>query len=189
MLQRIQPAAATLDTVPASAAELITNGGFETGDFTGWTLVDGGFTGVAPTPPGKGTFAAFFGPVGQLSTISQTLATTAGDLLDISFFLENHAGSGPNFFSVALDGVELFSFNNFPIALTLDVDIPDVVAGDNSVLTFAFRHDPSFWYLDDVSVLSEPGPVPEPATWAMMLVGMGVVGATMRRRRRIPAFS
>jgi len=27
-------------------------------------------------------------------------------------------------------------------------------------------------------------PVPEPATWAMMLVGFGAVGYAMRRRRR-----
>ncbi len=40
----------------------------------------------------------------------------------------------------------------------------------------------------------EPGPlpgtrggVPEPATWALMLTGMGVVGATVRRRRMILA--
>lgn len=32
---------------------------------------------------------------------------------------------------------------------------------------------------------AEPtAPVPEPATWAMMILGMGAVGATMRRRRR-----
>jgi hypothetical protein len=29
-----------------------------------------------------------------------------------------------------------------------------------------------------------PPPVPEPATWALMLVGFGVVGYTMRRRRK-----
>ncbi|HEV2044556.1 MAG TPA: PEPxxWA-CTERM sorting domain-containing protein, partial [Sphingomicrobium sp.] len=27
-------------------------------------------------------------------------------------------------------------------------------------------------------------PVPEPATWAMMLVGFGAIGIGMRRRRR-----
>ena len=30
-------------------------------------------------------------------------------------------------------------------------------------------------------------PVPEPATWAMMIFGMGAVGATMRRRKRMRA--
>ncbi len=29
------------------------------------------------------------------------------------------------------------------------------------------------------------GAVPEPATWAMMLAGFGLVGATVRRRRDI----
>ena len=31
--------------------------------------------------------------------------------------------------------------------------------------------------------------VPEPATWAMMIGGFGVMGATLRRRRRIAAFA
>lgn len=31
--------------------------------------------------------------------------------------------------------------------------------------------------------------VPEPASWAMMLIGMGVIGATTRRRRRWIAFA
>jgi hypothetical protein len=29
-----------------------------------------------------------------------------------------------------------------------------------------------------------PGPIPEPATWAMMLMGFGAVGYAMRRRRK-----
>jgi hypothetical protein len=33
----------------------------------------------------------------------------------------------------------------------------------------------------------KPGAVPEPATWAMMLVGFGVVGGAMRRRVRVVA--
>jgi hypothetical protein len=31
-----------------------------------------------------------------------------------------------------------------------------------------------------------PAAVPEPATWAMMLLGFGAIGVSMRRRRRVP---
>lgn len=34
-----------------------------------------------------------------------------------------------------------------------------------------------------------PGAVPEPATWAMMIVGFGLVGSAMRRRRQSIAFT
>jgi len=34
-----------------------------------------------------------------------------------------------------------------------------------------------------------PGPVPEPATWAMMIGGFAVVGASMRRRKRAVSFA
>jgi PEP-CTERM motif len=29
------------------------------------------------------------------------------------------------------------------------------------------------------------GGVPEPATWAMMLIGFGIVGVSMRRRQKV----
>jgi hypothetical protein len=32
-----------------------------------------------------------------------------------------------------------------------------------------------------------PGPVPEPATWAMMILGFGAAGSLLRRRRVVPA--
>jgi len=40
------------------------------------------------------------------------------------------------------------------------------------------------WGLEQVSVTGVPG-VPEPATWAMMLVGFGGLGAAMRSRRAL----
>lgn len=39
--------------------------------------------------------------------------------------------------------------------------------------------------LADVTVIVAPSPTPEPASWAMMLGGFGLVGATMRRRSTV----
>lgn len=42
--------------------------------------------------------------------------------------------------------------------------------------------------LDGVALsIAQPGIVPEPATWALMLAGFGLVGLSARRRRRIAA--
>ena len=38
--------------------------------------------------------------------------------------------------------------------------------------------------IDNIVVSAEPTGVPEPASWAMMLVGFGAIGGTMRLRRR-----
>jgi hypothetical protein len=46
-----------------------------------------------------------------------------------------------------------------------------------------------FWVMDDITFRTDVfSAVPEPNTWAMMLIGFGVIGATMRRRKdlRIP---
>src|SRR3954467_12399702 len=69
-----------------ASANLVVNGSFETGDFTGWTQTGNtGFSGVecpgAPfAGPGDGNCDAFFGPVGSNATLSQTFATTIGQL-------------------------------------------------------------------------------------------------------------
>lgn len=39
------------------------------------------------------------------------------------------------------------------------------------------------------SVTAVTGAVPEPGTWAMMLLGFGAIGASMRRRRRVSAIA
>ena len=40
------------------------------------------------------------------------------------------------------------------------------------------------WGIDNLSVTSSTGGVPEPATWALMLLGFGGLGTALRSRRR-----
>lgn len=60
-----------------------------------------------------------------------------------------------------------------------------VNAGD--IITFgAFSADSCCGAsVNTVSAFSAPGAVPEPASWAMMLVGMGAIGFAARRRQNV----
>jgi len=70
-----------------AAAIPVTNPGFETGNFAGWTQFgDAGFTGVDGNRVHSGSFAAYFGN-GSPGGISQDLATTIGQTYQISFWL------------------------------------------------------------------------------------------------------
>jgi PEP-CTERM motif len=181
--------AAASIAVPASAAELVTNGGFETGSFSGWTLGGNtGFTGVSGgAVKNTGSFGAFFGPVGSNGTLSQVLNTVAGTQYSVSFDLRN-TGGVPNFFDVLADGASVFQLTNsggFPSVYTTFSGFLFTAATNATTLQLKYRQDPGFWYVDNVSVQGQLAAVPEPGTWALMLVGFGAVGSAMRSRSRL----
>ena len=173
-----------------AGSNLVTNGSFETGDFTGWTLSgDTTFTGVCDvsTCPGgfapeDGNYAAYFGPVGDTATISQTIATTPGDEYSLSFFLANPVGGTPNYFSVTF-GNSSFSFTNFGVAFGWQqFTLTTVATTDQTNLSFTFRNDPSYWFLDNVTVQQSGGSTPEPGT--LVLFGSGALGLAGFARRK-----
>ena len=51
----------------------------------------------------SGKYAAYFGPVGSIGSISQSLSTVAGQSYEISFYLQNGVG-GKNSFDVLFGG-------------------------------------------------------------------------------------
>jgi hypothetical protein len=61
---------------------------------------------------------------------------------------------------------------------------------DTAVVDPTFTVDPAFaarWSIDGVPVDDRAPGVPEPATWAMLITGFGLAGASLRRRRPLSA--
>jgi hypothetical protein len=164
--------AALVIAAPAAAAvNLVTNGDFSTGDFTGWSQF--GNTGFTFVSGG----VAVFGPVGSTGGIVQSLSGV-GSSGTLEFDL-SHDGGTYNSFDVTYGSTTLNSFVNAASFGTTHYTY--AISGDNA-LTFTFRQDPAYYRLDNVVVTSN---VPEPAAWAMLIAGFGLTGAVMRRRRSV----
>lgn len=63
------------------------------------------------------------------------------------------------------------------------------VAFDGIAMSIDFGGTANQTGYDNITFGSDtPGGVPEPTTWAMMIAGLGLVGASMRRRRTVVSF-
>ena len=153
--------ASVVDSTTASG-NLLVNGDFSapgsvgTQSPPGWTYANiygATFPGVVVAGGGVGGLNSWRdGSVQAYDALSQSIATTVGDTYSISFNL-NGGGSQTGFYSrVSTNG-----------------DVTDT--GGNGIDVLAYAQ----------AGLPPPG-TPEPATWAMMLLGFGGVGAVMRRR-------
>jgi hypothetical protein len=155
---------------------IVLNGGFETGNFTDWTLTEGkeiySFVDDGSTsgfPPHSGNYFAALGRPNTLGTLSQTLSTISGQsyLLSFWFFSPNApADSGgqvntstPNELTCSWNGSVLFNQSNIPAYNYWSNEVFIVTAtGSSTVLKFGERDDPWVLGLDDVSATPIPLP-------------------------------
>jgi hypothetical protein len=178
-------ATAALSCATPTFANIVVNGGFETGSFVpGWTQVGNtGFTGVgtlSPTGvgPHSGSFLAFFGAVGSDGGIVQNLVTNAGNTYNLSFWLANDTASSPSDFSLLWNGGTIYSVvNPGPSGYTLFTFNGLLATGALTSLEFEFRQDPAYFELDDISVVSAPD-----GGNTLWLLGLAMVGICLIRR-------
>jgi hypothetical protein len=179
----------------AAVGNLVANCGFETGDFTSWTLSGNdvpaelgnlyGVEGIDPIDsiaPNSGDDQAFFADlVANATTLSQMITTNPGDTYAISFYAAQDTASGTSLCGRVLCSNELsVSFDG--TSLTFVATPTDA----SSALNLVLGNDLGEFLVDDVVVTDTSAVTPEPSAWILMLAACAITGvAGMKKFRRV----
>lgn len=193
--------AALILAAPMAHANLLSNGGFESSTFDGpfaqlnsgahlgaWS-VDSGSVDIVNRywQHAEGRYSLDLnGNTG--GRISQSFGTVVGQLYNVSFSLAGNAEGGGSLklLDVGVTGVHTFSFDSTGRSPSnmgwVTEGFSFVATNASSTLYFQGYSKNSAWgaALDNVSVTAA---VPEPANYAMLAAGLGLMGLVTRRRR------
>jgi hypothetical protein len=101
-----------------------------------------------------GTHSARFGP-NNLGYISQTLATTAGAMYTLDFWLNHGSGAPGTEWLVSVDGNTLMDVHDAPAFGYTEFTFTFTATSSSTTLQFGFAEPPNWFYLDDVSVVQQ----------------------------------
>jgi hypothetical protein len=170
------------------------NGGFETGDFSYWTLTgstnenwvvaaddtviagDASLSGVNDWQfVHAGLYGAYLGQEDSLAYLAQTMPTTPGQSYLLSFWLTSVAderSTTPNGAMVSWNGVTLLNITNFGAFGWSNLQFIVSATAASTTLQFGVRDDPAAVGLDDVSVQLITAPSFQSATQSAGVINL-----------------
>ena len=123
--------------------------------------------------PNSGSYQAYFGTLdANPTTLSETLATTAGSTYDISWFLAQDTdptSGGPGYgneFAAAFGGTTLDSLTDVKVEGYTEYTFQAVATSSSTVLKFTLGNDLGQFLLDDAEVALVA--TPEPSSLALL---------------------
>jgi hypothetical protein len=206
-------AAVTMTAVSGAKANYLVNGGFETGNFSGWSTQSfggtnpvviqygqagqypiGAFGEAVPAPVGGGTYGAYFSTDTGADIIFQKLTLPAGQYqFSFDIYAPSNGLANPfdaSYVAGVSHGSELFGTAKDLAAGWNDLSVDFTSNGKSQFAFFAFHGDgmgnipfAADVVVDNFSVTA----IPEPSTWAMMLLGFAGLGYMAFRRRSLAA--